>query len=172
MLTTQMLTIFWPKKDYKHTFYNIYAHFQGIINNIYGFGRLFLLLNFLSVHPSIFVFSRPNDGWTGLCIKLWWGVRRRFLKEVYLCLNVMLLSSYIYSVKCHHIKGKISAKLCLKDKKIFLNTQPSKYYALLHLRRRMTSRRWDPLHADSLHGVWLLSWNGCNSATRITCWWR
>ena len=34
----------------------------------------FLLLHFLTVHPyfyqSIFVFTRPNDGWTGLCIKL------------------------------------------------------------------------------------------------------
>ena len=53
----------------------IYAHFQGITNNIYGFGRPFsLLLNFLPVHPyfclSIFVFTHPNDGWTGLYIKL------------------------------------------------------------------------------------------------------
>ena len=43
---------------------------------------LFLLLNFFirpqSVHqyfyPSIFVFTRPNDGWTGLCIKLWFSM--------------------------------------------------------------------------------------------------
>ena len=52
----------------------IYTHFQGITNNIYGFGRFFLLLHFLPVHPyfrpSIFIFTRPNDGWTGLCIKL------------------------------------------------------------------------------------------------------
>ena len=45
----------------------IYTHFQGITYNIYGFGRL--LLYFLPVHPyfypSIFVFTRPNDGWTG-----------------------------------------------------------------------------------------------------------
>ena len=36
---------------------------------------LFLFLNVLPVHPyfypSIFVFTRPNDGWTGLYIKLW-----------------------------------------------------------------------------------------------------
>ena len=39
-----------------------------------------LLLHFFTrpppVHPyfcpSIFVFTRPNDGWTGLYIKLWW----------------------------------------------------------------------------------------------------
>ena len=45
---------------------------EGIANDIYGFGRLVLL--FLPrpppVHPyfypSIFVFTRPNDGWTGL----------------------------------------------------------------------------------------------------------
>ena len=24
-------------------------------------------------HPSTMVFTRPNDGWTGLCIKLCWG---------------------------------------------------------------------------------------------------
>ena len=53
---------------YKHTYDTIYTHFQGITNNIYyGF-------HFLPVHPyfcpSIFVFTRPNDGWTGLYIKL------------------------------------------------------------------------------------------------------
>ena len=35
----------------------------------------FLLLHFLPFHPyfcpSIFVFTRPNDGWMGLYIKLW-----------------------------------------------------------------------------------------------------
>ena len=35
----------------------------------------FLLLHFLPVHHistrPIFVFTRPNDGWTGLYIKLW-----------------------------------------------------------------------------------------------------
>ena len=60
----------------------IYTHFQGITNNIYGFGRLlfcFLAPSFFihppPVHPyfcpSIFVFTHPNDGWTGLYIKLW-----------------------------------------------------------------------------------------------------
>jgi len=59
---------------YKHTYDTIYTHFQGIYNNIYGFGRPFLLLHFLPVHPyfcpSVFVFTHPNDGWTGLYIKL------------------------------------------------------------------------------------------------------
>ena len=40
-----------------------------------------LLLHFLPVHPyfylSIFVFTRPNDGWKGLYIKLcFWVVAR------------------------------------------------------------------------------------------------
>ena len=51
----------------------IYTHFQGLTNNIYGFERL-ASSNFLPVHPyfcpSIFVFTHPNDGWTGLYIKL------------------------------------------------------------------------------------------------------
>ena len=55
----------------------IFTHFQGI-TNIYGFWKMFLLLQFFTcpppVHPyfylSIFVFTRPNDGWTGLYIKL------------------------------------------------------------------------------------------------------
>ena len=57
--------------DYKHTCDTIFTHFQSITNNIYGFGRLFWLLHFLNFYPSIFVFTRPNDGWTGLYIKLW-----------------------------------------------------------------------------------------------------
>ena len=51
--------------NYKDTCDTIYTHFQGITNNIYAFGRHFLLLHFLS-RPPIFL----NDGWTGLCIKL------------------------------------------------------------------------------------------------------
>ena len=55
---------------YKHTYDTIYTHFQAITNNIYGFGRPFLLLHFFTrpppVHsyffPSIFVFTRSNDG--------------------------------------------------------------------------------------------------------------
>ena len=56
----------------------ISTHFQVITNNIYGFGRPFILAPFfLPIHdPStIFLpvhihFTRPNDGWTGLYIKL------------------------------------------------------------------------------------------------------
>ena len=60
---------------YKHTYDTIYTHFQGITNDIYGFGRLFLLLHYFTrppilIYRSIFVFSRPNAGWTGLYIKL------------------------------------------------------------------------------------------------------
>ena len=48
----------------------IFTHFQGITNNVYGFGRPFLLLHFLPVYLFIFVFTRPNDGWPDLYIKL------------------------------------------------------------------------------------------------------
>ena len=66
---------------YKHTWHHI-THFQGLTDNIYGFGRPFLLLQFFTrpppihpyFYPSVFVFTRPNDGWTGLYIKLWHGV--------------------------------------------------------------------------------------------------
>ena len=61
--------------DYKHTRDTIYTHFQGTTNNTYGFGNTFLAPSFfLPVHhisTSIFVFTRPNDGWTGLSIKLY-----------------------------------------------------------------------------------------------------
>ena len=53
--------------DLKWTTDTIYTHYQGITNNIYGFGRPFLLLILLPVHPyyypSIFVFTHPNDGY-------------------------------------------------------------------------------------------------------------
>ena len=54
------------------------THFQGITNNIYGFRRILLLFTHPSpVHPyfypSISIFTHPNDGWTGLYIKLWEG---------------------------------------------------------------------------------------------------
>ena len=84
MLTVRLIyklsnCAWWPEMGYKHTFDTIYTHFQGITNNIYGFGRPFFAPSFLTrpppVHPyfcpSIFVFTRPNDGWTGLYIKLW-----------------------------------------------------------------------------------------------------
>ena len=38
---------------YKHTFDTIYTHFQGISNNIYGFGRDFFLL-------LLHFFTRPQ----------------------------------------------------------------------------------------------------------------
>ena len=60
--------------DYRHTCDTIYTHFQGISNNIYGFWRPFFP-SFFTYPPiyfylSIFVFTRPNDEWTGLYIKL------------------------------------------------------------------------------------------------------
>ena len=56
----------------------IFTHFQGITNNIYGFGRTCFAASFFYqsttrppyFYPAIFVFTRPNDGWTGLYIKL------------------------------------------------------------------------------------------------------
>ena len=44
--------VWWPEMDYKHTCGTIVTHFQGITNNIYGFG-------FLPVHhPSTHIFTR------------------------------------------------------------------------------------------------------------------
>ena len=40
--------------DYRHTCDIIYTHFQGITNNIYGFGRPFLLFHFF-IHPPTFL---------------------------------------------------------------------------------------------------------------------
>ena len=61
-----------------NTYDTIYTHFQGTTNNIYGFERLFFIFLLLHLffyasttrppyfYPSIFVFTLPNDGWTGL----------------------------------------------------------------------------------------------------------
>ena len=59
---------------------------EGITNDIYGFGRLCLLLllrpppvhPYIHTRPPTFLpvhirFTRPNDGWTGLYIKLCFG---------------------------------------------------------------------------------------------------
>ena len=68
----------------------IYTHSQGTTNNIYGFGRSFLLLpsftrqppvhSYISTGPYSFFLSRPNDGWTSLYIKL--------------CKSVMVIKKY------------------------------------------------------------------------------
>ena len=52
---------FCPEKDYKHTCDTIYAHFQGITNNIYGFGIPFYFwFIFLPVHHwSTHISTRP-----------------------------------------------------------------------------------------------------------------
>ena len=46
---------------YKHTYDTIYTHFQGITNNIHGFGRPFLLLFVAIHHPSTHISTRPNS---------------------------------------------------------------------------------------------------------------
>ena len=56
--------------DYKHnTRDTIFTHFQGITNNIYGFGRPFLLLQFftrppifLPIHSRFYPFKWRVDG--------------------------------------------------------------------------------------------------------------
>ena len=46
--------------DYKHTRDTIFTHFQGITNNIYGFGRLVLLLHFITrPQPVRHISTRP-----------------------------------------------------------------------------------------------------------------
>jgi hypothetical protein len=48
--------VWWPEMDYKHTCDTIFTHFQGITNNIYGFGRPFLILFYPSAsRPPIFL---------------------------------------------------------------------------------------------------------------------
>ena len=52
----------------------IYTHFQGITNNIYGFGRPFAPSFFsLSTHISTRPYSILPVQMTDLCIKLWEG---------------------------------------------------------------------------------------------------
>ena len=41
--------------DYKHTYDTIFSHFQGITNNIYGFGRPF----FTRPQPFHHISTRP-----------------------------------------------------------------------------------------------------------------
>ena len=53
---------------YEHTCDTIFTHFQGITSNIYGSGRNFFAPSFF--YPSTHISTRPNDGWTGLYIKL------------------------------------------------------------------------------------------------------
>ena len=47
--------------DYKHTFDTIYTHFQGITNNIYGFGRPFFFAPsfFARPQPVLHISARP-----------------------------------------------------------------------------------------------------------------
>ena len=47
-----------PEKVYKHTCDTIYAHFQGITNNIYGFGRPFFAPSFC--YPSTHISTRDR----------------------------------------------------------------------------------------------------------------
>ena len=55
LMDTWMLTLkCLPEMDYKHTCDTIFTHFQSITNNIYGFGRPFLL-NAFCTHPHIFL---------------------------------------------------------------------------------------------------------------------
>ena len=98
LVDTWMLTLkCLPEIDYKHTCDTIFTHFQGITNNIYGFGRpfIFLLLHFtrpLYFYPSIFVFTRPNDGWTGLYIKLFKYHNQELALKCYLSIKKCYLS--------------------------------------------------------------------------------
>ena len=55
---------------YKHTYDTIYTHFQGITNNIYGFGRPFFAPSFF--YPSTHISAHPFSSvlMTGFYIKL------------------------------------------------------------------------------------------------------
>ena len=53
-----------PEMGYKHTYDTIYnLHFQGITNNIYGFGRRFAPSLF---YPSTHISDRPYSFLPGL----------------------------------------------------------------------------------------------------------
>ena len=47
--------------DYKHTCDTIFTHFQGITNNIYGFGRLSSFISLPVHHPSTHIFISPQQ---------------------------------------------------------------------------------------------------------------
>ena len=86
--------------DYRHTCDTIYTYFQGITNNIYGFGRPFFAPSFfLPIHPylypSIFVFTRPNDEWTGLDIKLCLNceVAVRLFRDMSVCMHQLIFKA-------------------------------------------------------------------------------
>ena len=53
-----------------HVTFHSLSTFQGITNNIYGFGRPFFAPSFFARPPPIHPYFYPNDGWTGLYIKL------------------------------------------------------------------------------------------------------
>ena len=45
---------------YKHTCDTIYTHFQGITNNIYGFGRPFFAPSFFTHPPPVHPYFYPS----------------------------------------------------------------------------------------------------------------
>ena len=64
LVDTWMLTLkCWSEMDYKHTCDTIFTHFQGITNNIYGFGRLYFCpFIFLPVHSHFYPSKWRVDG--------------------------------------------------------------------------------------------------------------
>ena len=124
---------------YKHTYDAIYTHFQGITNNIYG---VFLLLRFFihppPVHPylcpSIFVFTRPNDGWTGvtglyikLCLHPKFGCLSHHARWLDCCCKKMSWWHRKFTLLlCFSLDGTTIILLCLIRKTISLTTLPNK----------------------------------------------
>ena len=85
--------------DYKHTCDTIYTHFWSITGNIYGFGRPFPYF-----YPSIFIFTRPNDGWTDLYIKLWC--------VVYLCDPSPTCGRIVQEVRWQQQNDDVTSQTC------------------------------------------------------------
>jgi len=84
----------WPEMGYKHTYDTIYTHFQGITDNIYGFGSPFLLLHFF--YPSTHISARPCS----VLPVLIWRVDRSLHKAMVCIATCWNVSASLYAVAC------------------------------------------------------------------------
>ena len=90
--SSQTLNVFfWPEKNYKHTCDTIYTHFQGITNNIYGFGRSFFLLRFFTCPPiflPVYPYSFLPVQMMGGQVSAWsYGLKHASLANCYIVTN-------------------------------------------------------------------------------------
>ena len=115
---TNVKYVFWLEMNYRHTCDTIYTHFWGITDNIYDCRRPVFAPSYF--YPSKTGFTCPNDGWTGLCIKLCCHLTSSHLifspdmSSTYL-LSYYLLSTYLFSssqfTSCQHAYCQHSRQL-------------------------------------------------------------